>query len=121
MAAVVSGRSDASGDKYIGLAQEPDGGDANHRPLEENRERLEGLPCSVEFRNHLWFAPDGAERTLVLRVVQRVLPGDPFLQLPFAAGEVQPHERCCNGEQNRQRDQDERTSRQMHGEAAQPL
>jgi uncharacterized protein YecE (DUF72 family) len=28
------------------------------------RERLEGLPCSVEFRSRRWFAPDTAERTL---------------------------------------------------------
>ena len=28
------------------------------------RERLEGLPCSIEFRNRRWFAADTAERTL---------------------------------------------------------
>jgi uncharacterized protein YecE (DUF72 family) len=30
----------------------------------EARERLQGLPCAIEFRNHRWFTPQTTERTL---------------------------------------------------------
>lgn len=39
-------------------------GAESREAIVEARERLEGLPCSVEFRNRRWFAADSAEHTL---------------------------------------------------------
>lgn len=46
------------------------------------RERLEGLPCSVEFRNHRWFTPDTAAQTLAFLEEQRL----PFVMVDEPQG-----------------------------------